>query len=72
MPTNRQRRTRAPRQVVPAWAETLLRTGRRPARDDPGYRQFLGWLYFDGKVPGLRPEHEIRKEISLYGSAGTG
>jgi hypothetical protein len=66
MATNRKKRTRTPRQVMPEWAEILLKTGKKPGKNDADYDKFLGWLFFDEKIPGLKPSRELQKEINLF------
>jgi hypothetical protein len=66
MATNRKKRTRTPRQVMPEWAKNLLETGKKPSKTDADYDSFLGWLFFDEQVEGLRPSRELSKEIDLF------
>lgn len=48
----RQRRTRAPRPDIPAWADRLI-AGEIPARDSADWDSFIGWVFFADCVPGL-------------------
>ena len=61
-----RRRSRKPQTKTPAWAEKLRKTGTRPDREDPGFDQFLGWLYFGDTIPGLPPEAALRQKFNLY------
>ena len=62
MATNRKRRTRKPRQVTPAWAVELIKTGQAPERDTEAWNVYIGWKYFDEQVPGLPSPHEVFKD----------
>jgi hypothetical protein len=62
MATNRKRRSRKPRQVTPAWAVELLKTGKRPERGTEAWHQFVGYCYFDDFVEGLPPPRELFRQ----------
>jgi hypothetical protein len=66
MPTKRHKRL--PRRIsgpVPAWAERLLATGRKPDWTDPDHDEYAGWFCGD-EVPGL-PDAHSPEGFQLWG-----